>query len=273
MHIIFPPGERGFCRVLRQAETYVEDPVLLANIRSFVRQEGQHATAHANVFHRLPHRSVWTDRAEHFTIAVLNVMLPRRNTKRRAVVAWRVASVAAIEHLTAEMGRWMFEDAKFSESSCDPAMTELLRWHCAEEVEHRSCAFDTMVALAPRHHRLLRSVAMTVWVTTLFAVWFACASALLADDPSAKGRVITPRRLRASEARGTTPELWPFSKKMFSFYRSSYHPDGTVSPAVEARVATYLATLRSEEKNNRADDAHRQQSEKHPADNTSHPNA
>ena len=164
MNILFPTGERGFIRVLGQARYLVKDVELQHRIDDFVRQEAQHARAHSIVAQQPSFCGKHTTRATNITEALVRIMFGGKSTKSRSLLIFRVAIVAAIEHLTAEMGRWAFEDARFAELECDRAMAELITWHCAEEVIHRSVAFDALVDIAPRWHRAARSVAMLMWM-------------------------------------------------------------------------------------------------------------
>ena len=54
----------------------------------------------------------------------------------------RVATIAAIEHYTAFLGNWVLNAEALDRRGADPTMLDLLRWHGAEEVEHRSVAFE-----------------------------------------------------------------------------------------------------------------------------------
>ena len=54
---------------------------------------------------------------------------------------------------------WAVSDLEADELAAlgpDPVMFDLLRWHGAEEVEHRSVAFDLFQHLTPRHRYLWR---------------------------------------------------------------------------------------------------------------------
>jgi hypothetical protein len=50
--------------------------------------------------------------------------------------------IVGIEHYTAVLGQWILDAHQLDEAGADPAMMDLLRWHGAGEVEHRSVAFD-----------------------------------------------------------------------------------------------------------------------------------
>lgn len=240
MNILFPSGERGFIRVLGQARYLVKDVELQHRIDDFVRQEAQHARAHSIVAQQSSFCGKHTTRATNITEALVRIMFGGKNTKSRSLLIFRVAIVAAIEHLTAEMGRWAFEDARFAELECDPVMAELITWHCAEEVIHRSVAFDALVDIAPRWQRAARSVAMLIWMPVFFATWIMCAQSLLLDDKTVSRRLLSPARIHRSSRSGAMPSIPMLVKRMAPFFRKSFHPDSVVSPETDAACVAYL---------------------------------
>ncbi len=56
----------------------------------------------------------------------------------------RLAIIAAVEHITAFLGDWVLNADGLDRAGIHPTMLDLLRWHGAEEVEHRSVAYDVM---------------------------------------------------------------------------------------------------------------------------------
>jgi predicted metal-dependent hydrolase len=64
--------------------------------------------------------------------------------------------IATVEHMTAVLGDWIL-NADLDGLGADPVMTDLFRWHGAEEVEHRSVAHDvaTYFGVGYLHRNLL----------------------------------------------------------------------------------------------------------------------
>ena len=241
MNILFPSGERGFIRVLSQARPLVRDAELQCRIDEFVQQEAQHARAHSIVAQHLEYCGRYTTLATRLSEFFVRVMFGSEKTRLRPLLAFRVATVAAIELLTAEMGRWIFEDARFAELGCDVPTAELIKWHGAEEVVHRAVAFDTLVALSPRYHRPLRTAAMLLWMPVFFTTWVVCAQALLIDDRTVSKSMLTPSRVQRSARSGAMPGIPMLAKRMLPFFAKEFHPDSVVSPKTDAACLAYLA--------------------------------
>jgi predicted metal-dependent hydrolase len=243
MNVLFPPGERGFIRVLKQTLPFITYQELRDRVAVFIQQEAQHARAHSVALRQSTPPGIFTNHATRFAEASIRLMFGCKAARSHPVLVMRVATVAAVEHLTAELGRWAFEDARFTELGCDPVAVKLIKWHCAEEVEHRAVAFDVLVALAPRHHRLLRSALMLFWMPAFFIMWLSCSQALLLDDKAVKKRALTPARLRRSAQSGAIPSLVSLMAHIRPFFAKSFHPDSMVSPATEAACAAHLAQI------------------------------
>lgn len=240
MNIIFPPGERGFIRILSQARPLVTDIELQRRIDDFVHQESQHARAHSIVVRQPQHCGKYATWAKRLTEFFVRFMFGRKNTRSHPLLIFRIGTVAAIEHLTAELGRWVFEDARFADLGCDVRATELLKWHAAEEMIHRAVAFDTLAALSPRWHRGVRSSAMLFWMPVFFCVWMLSAQSLMLDDKTVSKRILTPFRVHRSARSGVIPGIPRLVKRMGSFFRKSFHPDSIVSQETNAACEAYL---------------------------------
>lgn len=139
---VFPEGERYFITCVRDFRDQVTDPQLLADIRNFTRQEGQHSLVHGQYNSRLREQGMPVDAVEDFTrkglFGILRKYLPRKTT---------LAHTAALEHLTATLADLLLAQPK-DVASMDPRMRALYIWHGMEEVEHKAVAFDVMQKVA-----------------------------------------------------------------------------------------------------------------------------
>jgi predicted metal-dependent hydrolase len=84
----------------------------------------------------------------------------------------RLGGIASVEHFTCVLGRWICErSAALDAAGADRTMLALLRWHGAEEIEHRSVAFDTLVHVAGRRAYAMRAVGLLLAVPIMTWLW------------------------------------------------------------------------------------------------------
>lgn len=149
INLILPAGELWFCRVFNQALPLIKDEKLRLEVKGFIAQEGMHARAHKGAWPYLERHNVditallaRSDRifGTLLSDAPLGInMLNRKRLQKPWLIA-RVGLVAAIEHFTGFLGQWCMDNTSWDKA--EPTMADLFRWHLAEEVEHRSVAYD-----------------------------------------------------------------------------------------------------------------------------------
>ncbi|KAF0810168.1 hypothetical protein A167_01199 [Alcanivorax sp. S71-1-4] len=149
INLVLPAGELWFCRVYNKALPFVTDYTLREEVEGFIRQEASHAMAHRKGEKWLQEHGLDTDavreRADWLFGQFLGEApfgqpwLRRRSLEKTWLVA-RVGLIAAIEHFTGLLGDWCMNSKGWD--SADPVVADLFRWHLAEEVEHRTVAYD-----------------------------------------------------------------------------------------------------------------------------------
>ena len=245
LHLLLPAGERWFVEVYKQALPLIRDPDLRKDVIGFIGQESMHAQAHSTVLDHLVAQgldpSPYTAQMDWFFEHLLgdNTMPP---LAKKWWLLERVAIIAAIEHYTAVLGKWVLDARGFEHFGADPTMVDLLRWHGAEEVEHRSVAFDVFQHLDGGYGRRLRT--MTTVFPTMFWLWVRGVKFFLANDPE-----ISPADRKAAEPhirdwiRAAKAELVPAPRDIFSavprYMRKRYHPTQEGSTA---KALAYLAS-------------------------------
>lgn len=161
MSTFFPEGERFFITCVRDFRDQITDPKLLAEVKDFTRQEGQHGMVHRQFNNRVKAQGVDMDRIERLTVfwlfKVLRGLFSRKTT---------LAITAAFEHMTALMAHG-FEAAKVLEHA-DPRIRAMYTWHSIEEVEHKAVAYDVMQKVA--HVGYVRRVLALVLATIFFPI-------------------------------------------------------------------------------------------------------
>lgn len=149
INLILPIGELWFCRVYNKALPHITDPQLCADVQGFIRQEAIHSRAHSSAQAFLHQHGFSTEEFEGRIDWLFGQLLGEQplglklqNVKPLAKT-WliaRVGIIAAIEHFTCILGQWSLDSHGWDEA--DPVMADLFRWHLAEEVEHRTVAYD-----------------------------------------------------------------------------------------------------------------------------------
>jgi hypothetical protein len=118
------------------------------------------------------------------------------------------------------------------DAGADPMMLDLLRWHGAEEVEHRSVAFDLYQALTRPPLRYVRRVlALAIVQPVIAGLWMIGARYLMAHDPEAgPGDTASLRRfIEVSRRTGRLPRVGLFTRAMLRYLAPDHHPSGEAS--------------------------------------------
>lgn len=189
INTILPAGEFWFCRLYNKALPYVTDAKLRDDIQMFMRQEAMHARAHAGAIESyLKTRGIETDRNTRVMDFLferlladepMGMKLPKIMEKQWLV--FRLGIIAAIEHMTCVLGKYALENQHWDEAGADPVLLDLIRWHGAEEVEHRSVAFDLYQHLGGGY--LSRYYLACIATPTVFGLWVDGAAHLMKQDP------------------------------------------------------------------------------------------
>ncbi len=242
LHLLLPEGERWFVRVFKEALPLITDEQLREEVLGFIGQESIHAEAHQEVLDHLLAQGLdprpYVRQLTWFFRRILGDKPELTGRRRREHIIERVAFVAAIEHFTAFLGDWALNSPGLDRAKADPTMLDLLRWHGAEEVEHRSVAYDLMVHLDPGYLRRIRG--MLISGPTLVRLWVRGVRFLLAADPTLEGRV-TPSWRQALEVsrRGMLPDPVRSLRSGMRYLKRGYHPSQEGS---SAQALGYLAT-------------------------------
>ncbi|GAA2737180.1 metal-dependent hydrolase [Actinocorallia aurantiaca] len=186
-HLVLPEGERWFIQCVQDAKPQITDERLLEEVRGFIGQEMVHARAHNSFLADLLERHG----VDHTPITEMgrqgNENRPADRAKlkpraRRRMLRFELAAVSAIEHYTAVLGQWILDNDRLDAAGVDPTMLDLLRWHGAEEVEHRSVVFDVYQKVGGGY--LTRVVGWLVSLSFLYWALIGGARFLLKQDPT-----------------------------------------------------------------------------------------
>lgn len=247
LHLLLPAGERWFVKVFKEALPLVRDAALLKDVKGFMGQEATHSVQHAYVLDHLARQGLDTGPYTRHVEFLFDVLLGERPPfgmpiSDREWLRFRLSVIAATEQFTAVLGNWVLDADALDHADPDPVMLDLLRWHGAEEVEHRSVAFDMYEHCGGedpgRYAR--RALGMAITAPILFYLWGWGAAYLLRNDPRLVGRMrYTLREHNRAVAKGLLPSWKELGAAVPRYLRRSYHPsrEGSLHKAV-----AYLAT-------------------------------
>jgi predicted metal-dependent hydrolase len=141
MSISFPVGEKFFIDSVRHYADQVTDPVLREHIKGFCGQEGFHRREHQRYNETLCE-------ARGYDLEHLEDTLTRRLrwAQKNFPPLSNLAITVAIEHFTAVLAELLLRPGSIMDRA-EPSMRDLWRWHAAEEMEHKSVAFDVYRAV------------------------------------------------------------------------------------------------------------------------------
>jgi len=259
MHLLLPEGERWFVKVFSEALPLIKDEQLREDVIGFIGQEGMHAAAHQGVQdyfdeHGLDTRP-YVEQIEHLLRRLLGDRRITDDRKREEWLIERLAVIAAIEHITAFLGNWILNSPALDAAGADPRMLDLLRWHGAEEVEHRAVAYDVYQHVDGRYVRRVRTYAIAagaiVWL------WGVGAKHLVDNDPTPEPQ---PKArwlgIFDTARKGLTPSYANMLGCMWRYLQPGYHPtqEGSTSQAV-AYLAKSPAALAADGLNPVEDEA------------------
>ncbi|MFJ7585984.1 metal-dependent hydrolase [Streptomyces sp. NPDC097617] len=241
LHLLLPAGERWFVHVYKQVLPYIEDEQLRADVVGFIGQEAMHAAAHDDVLPHLKRLGLdptpYTAQVDWLFEKLLGDRTLPPGRARRWWLMERVAMIAAIEHYTAFLGDWVLGADALDRRGADPTMLDLLRWHGAEEVEHRSVAFDLFMHVDGNYRRRART-----WATAFSALvflWQRGVRFFMENDPHlADGKASFGQFFLAGQ-QGVLPSTGAMLKSIPMYLSRTYHPSQEGSTA---QAVAYLAT-------------------------------
>lgn len=219
----FAPGEKFFIDSARALKSQLKDPVLIAEIAEFCRQEGHHTAQHLK-FDRV-------NQAMGIDVpgcgARYEWILDR--ARSAADPMEMLAATCALEHLTAAFADQFFEDPKLF-GDADPKVRALWAWHAAEEAEHRATCYDIYKQLGGKYGQRV-VVLIAAWALILGAALLNTALLLRKD-----GKLFTRDTLTGlAYLFGPRGLITRLGKPLRQYLRPSFHPWQGVDASTIAR--------------------------------------
>lgn len=223
LNLVFPAGERFFVRSVRYyLDAIADDPELLAQVKAFSGQEGHHARAHEAFAARLRAQGLDPDR---FLDWYQRWAYGKLEPKVHPVL--RLATTVALEHFTAMMAHDALGTGDLDE--VHPTMRALLQWHAAEEIEHKSVAFDVLQRVDPRYS--VRVAGLVLAIVGLVFYWWTGTLMLLARDPTPAPRILADTLQALRSGRLFDGDL---PRAFVAYLRPDFHPSDIDDEALAA---------------------------------------
>ena len=235
MHLVLPEGERAMSKALSESLPLIEDARLHEEVVGFIGQEATHASSHEGARAHLASIGLDTEPMTRKLEWMVDHVLGERELKGRAEHAWlceRLGLFAALEHYTAVIGEWLLHAEVLERKGMHPTMLDLVRWHGAEEVEHRNVAFDAFMYVDGSYARRVRTALLASF--TLLVLLLSSLNYLFKTDPSKnKGRFWFLQLLSAMR-RGVVPNIMLFLTEIPKYLDPRFHPSqlGSMDAAV-----------------------------------------
>lgn len=212
INLLFPKGERFFVRSVMHYLPQITDEVLRAQVKGFAGQEHRHARAHEDYNVMLEAQGYEIERflAVYQRIAFDGI-------EQVAPASLRLAVTAATEHFTAILAHDALERGYFA--AMPSKVGKMLMWHAAEEIEHKSVAFEVLNKVAPGYP--LRMAGLAIAASLLGAFWFAAVVTLARQDAKLPPE---PHRKPTAAEKEDSP-LDVFARGIRAYARPGFHPN------------------------------------------------
>lgn len=132
--LFLPDGEQYLIRNVGRQLKQINQPQLKQEVRAFIGQEGQHSIQHTKLWDNLRQQSYKIDSYISFVRFILNIL------EQRLSINLNLAIIAACEHITTLFSEFVLGTEFIAEA--EPKLKNLFEWHCVEELEHKSVAYD-----------------------------------------------------------------------------------------------------------------------------------
>lgn len=233
LHSVFPAGERFFIRSVKWFDKQIQDPELKERVKAFIGQEVQHGMQHEKFLASLDGMGLdgtgWAEWYEK------NAYLNDDKTSHEAVLLGLVEKIwgktererlglavtAALEHYTASIAETVLKNRDLHEGMPED-MRQMFMWHAAEEIEHKSVAFDVFKDVA--HGNYAERMAGFAFASgyLLYYIGVGWAHYLLADKEMSKISLVPA----ITESVPTYFKLVTETlKSVLPYARPDFHPD------------------------------------------------
>jgi predicted metal-dependent hydrolase len=161
--LLMPYAEPYFVRTVRAALPDL-DPELRATASAFCAQEARHHGEHRRFNERIAEGRPGVARLQRWIDRTYGRL------ERRRSASFSLAFAAASETIAFSIARWADRRHHDLFDDVDPDTAALFQWHLAEEVEHKSVAFDVYAAVDGSRVRYTMAAVATFTILAWFTV-------------------------------------------------------------------------------------------------------
>lgn len=225
MHLVLPEGERAMANCLAEALPLIRDERLREEVAGFIGQESMHASSHEGARRHLQSIGLDVEPYVRKIAWLVDRILGDHGLTGRAKDAWlkeRLGLFAGMEHYTAVLGEWLLEADILEEKGMHPTMLDLVRWHGAEEVEHRSVVYDAYMHVDGSYARKARTAVLAS--ATLLPLFIVSTAHLYRKDPEPNTGRLWPLQFVNATVRGVIPSFTVFFTELPRYLRPGFHP-------------------------------------------------
>jgi predicted metal-dependent hydrolase len=209
----FPSAERFFIETVKHYQDKITDPVLAEQVKGFIGQEAAHRMEHDRFNRLLAEQGYPVDKIQARVEKLFNWV--RKNPDPEV----KLALTCALEHFTTILCTQVLKSPTFNE----PMRGEYKRlwcWHCLEEIEHKTVAFDVYQAIGGSYRKRFVEV-----VHASILLWLVLFSTMMAYQRHDK-RLFKIRDWWVMLSWGF---IWPglltrLVPNYFRYYKRNYHP-------------------------------------------------
>lgn len=153
--ILVPANEAFYMRTLNHSLPRIRSQELLQAARAFIHQEAEHGVAHKRCW-RILEEQGYRFRGFERSIDRLTFRL----IERIFPLSMRLSMVSCVEYVNAFFA-FEFLSQKIL-ADAHPQMRALIEWHFAEEIEHKTVAFDVLNAVSSSYLTRVGGMLMTI---------------------------------------------------------------------------------------------------------------
>lgn len=219
LHVLVPIGEVFFIRAVRGCldQAPAEQK---GELKKFLGQESVHDQIHRQFWARLRELGLPVDSfAKFFQDTAIDTMEPL--VEKLLGKKFLLSATVGFEHYTAALAETAFTPGEQLLQTMQKEVADMMGWHAAEEIEHKSVAFNMLQAIDASYPlraggMVVASALLTVY-TAIGTVWF-----MAGDEDLTLERVWNDLKTLPEISGGLLPAL---IRHNVEYFTPGFHPD------------------------------------------------